>query len=92
MQTADPIIGPLVALLTLPFIIVGFRGVRIAGKVWFSLGLAAMLLAYVLALFDAWTPSDLLRLSEHVAYAASGTAFLGGAWMILLDARDRPSR
>jgi len=82
------IVDLLMALFLTPIMFVAFRRIAIPGKRWFVFGYLAMMTGFVLTIAEGFYLPDILNFLEHVAYALGGIGFAGGAWSMLVDARE----
>jgi uncharacterized membrane protein YhiD involved in acid resistance len=81
------IVDLIMAVFLTPIMFTTFRRLRLAGKRWFLVGYAAMLVGYVATIGEGYYLPDALNLTEHIAYAVSGIGFLGGLWSVLVESR-----
>jgi hypothetical protein len=91
MYQESEIVNLLMAVFLTPIMFATFRRLRLAGKPWFLLGYAAMMLGYLTTIAEGYYAPDLFNFAEHLSYAVSGIGFLGGLWMVLVEARERRS-
>jgi hypothetical protein len=89
MYQESEIVNLLMAVFLTPIMFATFRRLTLAGKPWFLLGYAAMMVGYVTTIAEGYYAPDAFNLAEHLSYAVSGIGFLGGLWMVLVEARER---
>ena len=89
MIQESEIVDLMLVVFLMPMLMIGVRGVKVAGKRWFIASYCAVVCGFVFTVVEGYMATVVMNDLEHAAYAVGGIFLAIAAYTLMRDVRGQ---